>query len=373
MKKAIIVSLAIGSILISGFLVSLSLRTKGWKILSPVGRVGEEEEKKEKPLEKYEFERLRSHFAGASRDKGEIVLEKLLSKSPAFTSYIFSYTSEGKKISGMANVPNQARKDPPAGGESGSELPVIVMLRGYVDLKIYQTGVGTQRAGEIYASNGYLTLAPDYVGYGESDMPPDNIWEERFMKVMTIMDLIASIPSMQLRMNGPSTLRQDSGLRADSNRVGIWGHSNGGLTALSVLEISGKDYPTTLWAPVSQFFPYDILYYTFEAGDKGKALRKSLAELEAEYDIDKYSFDEYLEWIKAPIQLHQGLADPYIPVAWSDSLARKLEVLGNEVEYYKYPGAGHNMEGSWDLVVQRDLEFFQSRLDPPAGGQPGLE
>ena len=236
-----------------------------------------------------------------------------------------------------------------AEGPGFEQCPVIVMLRGYVDPGMYETGIGTQKVGEAFAKNGYVTLAPDYLGYGESDMPPDNVWEERFLKNINIMDLLASI--------GPST-----SLRADSNRIGIWGHSNGGMSAFTALELSAGNYPTCLWAPVSKFFPYDILYYTDEFEDRGKALRKSLAEFEKDYDTEKYSFDNYLEWINASIQLHQGMEDPYIPMSWSNNLAERLDELGKDITYYTYPGAGHHMEGSWDLVVQRDLEFFGEKL-----------
>ena len=55
------------------------LAVKNWNLLSPLGsRV---EEKKELPLEKYEFEKLKKRKPKPS----EIVLEKELGKSPEFT------------------------------------------------------------------------------------------------------------------------------------------------------------------------------------------------------------------------------------------------------------------------------------------------
>ena len=131
---------------------------------------------------------------------------------------------------------------------------------------------------------------------------------------------------------------------------------------MAVLEITGGDYPAVLWAPVSRFFPYDVLYFTNEAEDKGKKLRRLLSEFEKDYDADKYSVDEYYSWIKAPIQLHQGTADPFIPVAWSDELNNKLTELGVEINYYLYPDADHQLRNSWDTVVERDVQFFKSFL-----------
>ncbi len=305
-------------------------RQASWKMVSPL------ETSKEilrlKPLEKYEFEKL--HQRGGK--PSEIILEKVLKEEDNFTAYLFSYTSDGRKITGLLNLPKKEAK-----------LPVVVMLRGYVDQEVYETGVGTARAGEVYANNGFITLAPDFLGYGESDMPPNNVWEERFLRLTSVLDLLASINNLA---------------QADTDHVFLWGHSNGGMVALSVLEISGDHYPTTLWAPVSQAFPYDILYYTYEFEDGGKALRKSLADFEKNYDVDKYSFTQYLDWINAPLLLHQGNSDEYIPVWWSNNLVDKLESLDKEIDYYLYPGADHNMSGSWNTVVQRDLDFFRANL-----------
>jgi dipeptidyl aminopeptidase/acylaminoacyl peptidase len=339
-KKLALISISVGILVFGVFFVGLWLKNKDWKTLSPLAKLEEKEEKKEKPLAKYSFKRLKERGG----KEGEIILDRVLQQAQDdFTSYLFFYESEGKKISGLANIP-----------QGDGPFPVIVMLRGWVDPGMYQTGVGTQRAGEVFARRGYLTLAPDFLGYGESDMPPNDVWEERFIKNMNIMDLLASLCSSS----------GQAGLNIDPHKIGIWAHSNGGLSALTILELTGESYPTTLWAPVSQFFPYDVLYYTFEAEDKGKALRKSLAQLEGEYDADNYSFDNYLDWINeaTPIQVHQGLADPYIPLNWSENLVKRLSDLGMEVNYFKYTGAGHNMEGSWDLVVQRDLEFFKEKL-----------
>ncbi|MBL7150750.1 alpha/beta fold hydrolase [Candidatus Microgenomates bacterium] len=299
--------------------------------LSPIGKI--DQDIKEKPLDKDSFENLRKRGGIASK----IVLEELLESTADYDVYLFSYKSDGHKIIGLAHIPKLIEK-----------APVIIQSRGYVDINEYETGVGTRPSAQVYASNGFITLAPDFLGYGGSDMPPsNNVWEERFVRPVAVMDLLASIKTLP---------------QADPEKIFLWGHSNGGMISMAVLEMTGKDYPTVVWAPVSRYFPYDVLYFTNEAEDKGKQLRKLLAEFEKDYDTDKYSFDEYLSWIKAPIQLHQGTADAYIPVSWSDSLAKKLKDLGLTVNYYLYPGADHQLRSSWDTVVERDVQFFKSFL-----------
>jgi dipeptidyl aminopeptidase/acylaminoacyl peptidase len=274
----------------------------------------------EKPLEKYSFPELRRQVLQGSEI--ELDLDKQL----------FFYEVEERKISGQIHMP-----------EGEGQFPVVIMIRGYVDREMYQTGVGTSRVAGVLAKNGYITLAPDFLGYGQSDMPPENPLHERFMRPAQILELIASVKNLD---------------KANKERIFMWGHSNGGQIALSVLEISGKKIPTSLWAPVSKPFPYSILYYTDEFDDLGKALRKVVAGFEAQYEAEEYSIDSYYDWIEAQIQIHQGTADEAVALEWSQELEKRLKELDKDVRLYVYPGADHNLLRGWDEAVGRDLEFF---------------
>lgn len=309
-------------------------KDSNFSILSPLGSIKEKAEK-EKPLEKYAFPKLfEREYQGSA-----IILEKMLKGEQYFKNYLFSYRSDGKKISGIAKIPT--RKTPKDG------FPVVVLIRGYVDKGIYYSGLGTDSAASFFAKNGFITLAPDFLGFGESDDRPLDDLEDRFRRSVDVMNLLASINSL---------------LEVDPNKVFLWGHSNGGQIALSVLAISQQNIPTTLWAPVSKFFPYSVLYYTDEMEDEGKYLRRILADFEKDYDVDKYSFDKYLDRIQAPIVVHQGSVDNYIPAKWSNQLVEKFKDLDKQVTYYIYPDTDHNLKPSWDTVISRDLKFFMSIL-----------
>jgi uncharacterized protein len=286
----------------------------------------------EKPLDKYTIENLSKRtFEGS-----QIILGEQLEETKDYTVHKFSFMSDGKKVTGLAHIPIR-----------NSLSPVIVQLRGYVEQSVYQSGIGTKRSAEVFAKNGFISLAPDGLGYGESDNPSEDIFEERFQTYTTVLNLLASIKTLPM---------------IDSSKVGIWGHSNGGQQALTILEISGKTYPTTLWAPVTKVFPYSILYFTDEADDKGKALRKKLAEFEANYNVDSYTLTNYLDRINAPIQLHQGTADDAVPTKWSNEFVESMKNKEKDITYYIYPNADHNLAPSWDTVVQRDIEFFRKQF-----------
>lgn len=299
---------------------------------------------KDKPYEKYRFESLVERIDRPSK----IEIGRELAGGEGYKSYVFYYQSEGRRISGQINYPELST--------DSRKSPVVVMARGYVDKDIYETGIGTKNAAGVYARNGYITLAPDFSGYGESDKEDENGLGARMVKPVEILDLLASIPSVS---------------QADLSRVYLWGHSNGGQIMLSVAEIIGKREPSrqgqsltvrgmSLWAPVSKPFPYSILYYTDEASDSGKWLRKQVAKFEEDYDAFDYSIDRYLDWITVPILIHQGGLDDAVPKKWSDTLVESLKMKDKSVTYFVYPTADHNLRPNWDNVVIRDLEFFGS-------------
>jgi uncharacterized protein len=308
------------------------------KFLSPIGT------SKAKLLKKYTFTTLKKRVYDGSK----VTIGSLQKTAEKFSSYLFSFRSDGKKVSGLINIPDVPNKT----------VPVIVLIRGFVDKKIYAPGVGTQRVGEILATNGYITIAPDFLGYGTSDNPSFNPLEERFQTYTTILNLLASLKNLNGALATIKTAPQ-----ADSDKTGIWGHSNGGHIALSVLALSGKSLPTVLWAPVSKPFPYSILYYTDDIPDHGKALRKEVALFEKEYDIEEYSPPNFFSWIHAPIQLHQGTADAAVPQSWSDNLYSELKKFGLRIDYYTYTGADHNlMPDGWNTAITRTISFFLKEL-----------
>ena len=281
-----------------------------------------------KPLLKYSFSFLsQKEFFGS-----KIKLEKILKDDQKFTSWLFSFQTEGKKVTGLANLPKKEGK-----------LPVIVMIRGYVDVWAYKTGTGTRKPAEFFAQNGFITLAPDFLGYGSSDPEEKDILLNRFQRPVTVLDLLASIKTLP---------------QADPENIFLWGHSNGGQIALSVLEISGRPIPTTLWAPVTRGFPESVLNYSAQLDDNGKIVAERIEEFKKNYDPKEYSITEYFDKINAPIQVHLGTYDEYIRQEWIEEFVAKLKSLNKEINYYIYPKNNHQLGRDWETVVKRDLEFF---------------
>lgn len=301
-----------------------------------------------RPLDRYSIENL----SKTNIEPVQIKIEDTISEKESFKSELFSInfdpTLQGKtkkKVTGLINTPIST--------EPGKKFPLIIMFRGYVDQTIYQTGVGTKRAGEYFAQNGFMTVAPDFLGYAGSSEESGNIFETRFQTYTTALTLLKSTNSLE---------------SWDGKNIFIWAHSNGGQVALTLLEVTNQAIPTVLWAPVSKPFPYSVLYYTDESEDGGKFIRRELANFEDLYDTDLYSIHKYWNRIIAPFQIHQGSSDDAIPVEWSNALVKNLrdqEPEGEEtkIEYYVYPGADHNLNPSWNTVVERSLNYYLKNLN----------
>ncbi len=295
-----------------------------------------------KPLLEYTFEILKNtNFL-----KSEITFGEIKDETSDYISRMFYFNVPEKsdnlntlKVSGLANIPKGNRN-----------YPIIIMFRGYLPKETYKSGGGSQPSAKVLAKNGFITLAPDFLGYGQSASASATLFEDRFQTYVTALTLLNSVSSLEE-------------IGADTTKIGIWGHSNGGQIALSALAISGVNYPTVLWAPVSKPFPYSILFYTDETDDHGKALRYALSIFEKDYDAELFSPVNYYNWIKAPIQIHQGTLDEEVLPFWTDELTEILKKGNINVSYFKYPGADHNLlPNGWNDAVLREIKFFKEEL-----------
>lgn len=302
---------------------------------------------KPKPLLSYTFDNLQQ----TRFPKTQITVGRKINETPSSVSQMFSFSvpekpdsTTMKRVSGVINLPL----------EPGT-YPVIVMFRGFAPKETYQPGIGTQPSAKVLSGQGFITLAPDFLGYGESDGLSNNGFEDRLQTYSTALTLLSSLPTL----NNGLEASYSGKIKADLDKIGIWGHSNGGQVALSTLAISGMKYPAVLWAPVSKSFPYSILYYTDEFDDQGKGLRQALSDFEEDYDTESFSPPNYYSWIKAPLQIHQGTSDQEVPVWWSDELVKNLKKDKIDVTYYTYPGANHNLQpNGWPLAVSREIDFY---------------
>lgn len=257
---------------------------------------------------------------------GEIKIEETLTHNNSYSSYIFSYPSDDLKIYGMMNIP-----------EGNGPFPVIVLNHGYFDPSSFTSGDGTRTIADILATNGYITVASDYRGHGISEDDGQRQGGHRPEFAIDVLNLIASIRNIP---------------EADTNKIGMWGHSMGGEVSLRTAEATDKVKAIVLWAPTSANASDNANFYGgMHSGDSNNP------------EIDGISPINYLKYISAPISLHQGLVDVEVKPEWSQELYNALKKEGKIVEYFEYEGQDHNFKNlGWDLISERTIVFFDRYL-----------
>src|SRR5258708_38585452 len=142
MKRAVGIGILLGSIVVC-------------LILSQIGKISflrlvPPQKPEPLPFLQYTLPNLRQYTYQTS----QVTVEKQIADFPTYTSYLFSFQTLHKKMTGHLNVPKAV---PAANG-----FPVIILVRGFIPIESYQTGSGTKPPPTVFAENAYVTLPPDF-------------------------------------------------------------------------------------------------------------------------------------------------------------------------------------------------------------------
>jgi dipeptidyl aminopeptidase/acylaminoacyl peptidase len=272
----------------------------------------------------------------------KITVVKLMETNKEYKSYLISYPVEKKILYAMMSIP--ASKKPVSG------FPVVIVNHGYIPPGQYSTLTSYRLVTGYYASNGFLTLKPDYRGFGNSIKEDEGSFFGRIdyvYDVLYLMNATGSIPE------------------ADMNNIFMYGHSMGGDVTLRVLEMTGRVKAATLWAPVSAMFPESVLYYMRKrnSGQSADAARKILDAYFSLTDYEKMSGLANTNYITAPLLLHHGTLDDSVPYQWSIELMKRFDHNKIAYQFYSYTGEDHNFsKGSFYKVLKKDADFFKRFL-----------
>lgn len=282
----------------------------------------------------------------------DLVIEETLSSGSNYDQYIASYKSDGLKIYGLLTIPQ--------GEKPKTGWPVIIFNHGYIPPDQYRTTERYVAYVDGFARNGYIVFKPDYRGNGQSEGQP----EGAYYSPAYATDVLNALSSVKKYKD------------ADSNRIGMWGHSMGGNITLRDLVVDPKDIRVAvIWGGVVGSYS-DLVYnwqrhVSYQPPPSELALRnRSRQQLFSKYGDPKQNLTfwnsidptNYLSDISAKIQLDVGESDEEVPIAFSQSLYNKLKTLGKTVEYYSYPGSDHNISQGFDLAMQRSIDFFNKYL-----------
>ena len=259
---------------------------------------------------------------------GEINITSTWESTDAFARYYITYPSDDLTISGMMAVP-----------KGQGPFPVIILNHGYIAPSQYWIGADTYDASTYLASRGFLTISPDFRGWGRSDTG-ENVFRSGL--AVDVMNLISSLPSLP---------------QADPERVGIWGHSMGGGAVSWTMAVDPRVKASLLYAPVSADASDRRRF-----GGSGPSSSDPVWRDDPQF-IDKISPINYFNGVTGPVQIHQGDADTTTPPRWARAIRDALETAGKDVTYFEYPGQGHALKGdAWRAFMQRTAEFFADNL-----------
>jgi len=299
----------------------------------------------------YTVDGLRQH----DYQSGEIHIRSTLEENESYISHVIDYPSDGLTITGVMLVPV---------GEG--PFPVIIMNHGFFARGVYSSGDGTDRSLEYLAKQGYITIASDYRSWGESDEGESLFYSGLVIDVINLLNAVPSIP------------------QADSNRVGMWGHSMGGGVTIKAVELDSRIKAAVLYSSVSADHA-DIIerwgngcFGDIAAGEQLIGCNSAdivpldlpnellnayhLAGSDAD-TLKKISPIFYLDLVNAPIQIHYGTEDGVVysgtPPEWSLKLTQALRDANKEVDLFQYEEEGHSFIGEpWFVFMGRVLRFF---------------
>jgi len=273
-----------------------------------------------------------------------LLIEETLDPGENYQRHIASFQSDGSKVYGLLTIPEG---EMPEGG-----FPAILFLHGYIPPDSYVTTADYVATQDGLARSGFVTFKPDMRGHGRSEGTATGAhFSETY-----IVDALNALSSMETFYG------------INPERIGQWGHSNGGLIGLRVAVVTDRVRASVFWGGVVGSYE-DMLETYFPRIDFLQRLAPAVVE---EYGLpsenreywDRIDPFRYLDDITSPIQLHHGTSDDSVPSELSESLGDALAGAGKEAELYLYEGAGHNLyDDAFSLAMSRTVAFFNTHLE----------
>ncbi len=276
----------------------------------------------------------------------QIDIEQELDPGSNYRRYYVSYLSEGLKIHALMTIPDGATP------ETG--WPVIIFNHGYIPPSVYHTTERYEDYVDRIARSGYIVFRSDYRGHDLSEGEARGAYGYPDYTI----DVLNALASVKIYPE------------ADPDRIGMWGHSMGGYITLRCMVISKDIKVGVIWAGVVAPYPDLVNNWpgqTYETPAIANIWRTSLVDTygsPAQNPVfwDAISANSYLADLSGPIQLHHGTGDVEVPVEFSTSLYQQLQVANVPAELYLYENDNHNISNSFDLAMQRTIEFFDLYL-----------
>ena len=263
---------------------------------------------------------------------------QVLLRTGDYTRYAVTYRSGDLRISGIMNVPRG--KGP---------FPVLVLLHGYIDPAIYNTGQGLMREQDYLAREGYVALHIDYRGHAGSDPAPR---AEQSLRLGYTVDAI----------NAVHAVRRSTLPYLDGERVGYLGRSMGGGVVYNALVAQpGLVDAAVAFAPVSSDTVDNFNRWTRpERGDVAADIIREHGSPERNPDFWRdVSPRTFFDQITEPLLIHHGTVGRQLSLPLEPHLAARPRGGRGQRAAAHLPGRGARLRPA------------VAALDAPHGCLPG--
>lgn len=244
-----------------------------------------------------------------------------------------SYESGDISVTGVLRVP-------PGDGP----FPSVVVVHGAVDPDLYQTGGDLIPEQRALVENGYAVIAVDMRGYAGSDGPDtdSSLAIDPGFGWMTVLDWNMSLDVV----NALRLARSGDVPSLDPSRVGLLGHSLGGLLALdaAVIAPGESDIVVTLAAAPSDFTSALADIESQSPGALDGAMPTEIAGVPVDEEYwASISPRSHFDRVTEPLLMIHGTADDATWSVWSEQTVAAWKQTGNQAEVVLLDGADHGL------------------------------
>lgn len=225
------------------------------------------------------------------------------------------------------------------------KCPIVILLHGNTGWK--EEGHLATLAEDL-AANGIASLRFDAPGSGESD----GTWEKDY-RVSNYLNVISEVLDYA-----------NKNLPVDSAKIGIWGHSMGGMVAVFAAAQNPKVFQAVCGCQLSSG-PMAGNNKSWQSGN-GKSIETEIfgtIHLPTEYFTDRaqYKTEEAIKKLKIPLQLIAGTTDDLVSV---EQVKRLFRTANEPKQYHEFPMT-HFYKRDADLLNEVNgvtVEFFKQYL-----------
>ncbi|MEX1078974.1 MAG: alpha/beta fold hydrolase [Homoserinimonas sp.] len=280
-------------------------------------------------------------LAEADLEPVTLELGEQIEKNEAFTTNAVTYTSGELSVTGALSVPTTA-----------GPHPGLVLVHGVVDPDVYVPGSGLVREQAHFARAGYIVLSTDL---RNATAEPDSA-AALGIDLGSTLDVVNAVRALQA--SRIPTL--------DEQRIGLMGHSLGGLLTLNTIVAKPALVEAAVATAPASINPGDnVAYLTSTSGTTPTKVTEEYGTPESNPEFwSEMSPRGLVDRVEVPLLIAHGTADSIIPFEWSEMTVDVWRKAGKDVRFEALEGEDHVFLERWEEAMALTAKFLDAELSP---------